>query len=216
MRSTVANKYKQTEEYDRLISVAEDIDACEDCYLCEMPHVLWRGNPYASIAIVGEAPGKQEHFRGIPWCGPAGQLLDRAFNKYGINTGEDCFITNVVKARPIAPTGSGKENLTPRMEAVRLCSRFVRRELALLPNLKVIFVAGKPACVGLELAEQKESMRSLTNSVRYLTVGHQEVPCVLSYHTASILYCPDGSDEQASRMWDVAHAVETTKELAYD
>tara|TARA_Y100000310_G_C20675221_1_gene812652 strand:+ start:1502 stop:2053 length:552 start_codon:yes stop_codon:yes gene_type:complete len=183
-----------------------------------MPHVLWRGNPYAPIAVVGEAPGKQEHLQGVPWCGPAGDLLNRAFNKYGIDTTEDCFITNVVKARPIAPYGSGKENMTPRIEAVRLCSEFVKREIALLPNLKVIFVAGKPACVGLGLAQNDEPMRLLNNSVRqlHLDVAGISIPCVLSYHTASILYMPDGSQEQIDRMWDVAHAVETAKGLAYD
>src|SRR5215469_3970022 len=35
------------------------------------------GNPQAKLMLIGEAPGAEEDRRGLPFVGPAGQLLDR-------------------------------------------------------------------------------------------------------------------------------------------
>ena len=49
--------------------------------------------------LVGEAPGEQETFDGLPFVGRSGQELTRMLVDAGINR-EDCFITNVVHQRP--------------------------------------------------------------------------------------------------------------------
>jgi len=57
------------------------------------------GNHKANIALVGEAPGKEEELRLKPFVGPAGNILDRALRAAGISR-DACYITNVVKVRP--------------------------------------------------------------------------------------------------------------------
>ena len=60
-----------------------------------------------SIAIVGEAPGKEEEEserkavdgRGTPFIGKSGRLLTKALGQGGINR-YNCFITNVCNVRP--------------------------------------------------------------------------------------------------------------------
>ena len=51
------------------------------------------------IAIIGEAYGEQEDLYKRPFCGPAGQELDRILSDAGIRR-EDCFLTNVFNLRP--------------------------------------------------------------------------------------------------------------------
>ncbi len=55
----------------------------------------------AKICIVGEAPGVEEERKGIPFIGSSGQLLTKIIHGIGISR-EECYITNVVKERPVA------------------------------------------------------------------------------------------------------------------
>ena len=57
------------------------------------------GPTNAKIAIIGEAPGKEEQIEGTPFIGQSGQLLDRMLAAQSIRR-EDIYITNVVKERP--------------------------------------------------------------------------------------------------------------------
>ncbi len=58
-----------------------------------------RGAADAKIVIVGEAPGKDEEEKGIPFVGASGRLLDEWLREAGIER-RDCYVTNVVKYRP--------------------------------------------------------------------------------------------------------------------
>jgi len=53
----------------------------------------------AKIAIVGEAPGKEEDSVGEPFVGSSGKLLKDMLLRVGINF-NNCYVTNVVKYRP--------------------------------------------------------------------------------------------------------------------
>lgn len=58
------------------------------------------GPSNAKIAIVGEAPGRDEERRGIPFCGGAGKILNGMLVEAGIDRA-DCYITNVMHVRPV-------------------------------------------------------------------------------------------------------------------
>jgi DNA polymerase len=49
--------------------------------------------------LVGEAPGREEDLKGLPFVGRAGRLLDKALLQAGLERSE-VFITSVVKCRP--------------------------------------------------------------------------------------------------------------------
>lgn len=57
------------------------------------------GSGYAKLMIVGEAPGKNEAIRGLPFVGESGEFLDSVLEELGISRSE-LYITNVVKVRP--------------------------------------------------------------------------------------------------------------------
>ncbi len=56
------------------------------------------GNEDANVAIVGEAPGKNEVKKGRPFVGKSGKLLRGLLSSVGLNP-SDCWITNVVKRK---------------------------------------------------------------------------------------------------------------------
>lgn len=58
-----------------------------------------KGPRTAKIVIVGEAPGKEEVEKGIPFVGQSGRELDRMLADAGINPA-DCYFTNVTLIRP--------------------------------------------------------------------------------------------------------------------
>lgn len=61
--------------------------------------VFGDGNPAAEIVFIGEAPGKNEDLKGIPFVGAAGKFLDEMLGMIELKR-SDIYITNIVKYRP--------------------------------------------------------------------------------------------------------------------
>ena len=62
--------------------------------------VVSRGNPFAKLMIIGEAPGAKEEEIGEPFVGRSGKLLDKLLQNAGIDINQDVYLCNVVKCRP--------------------------------------------------------------------------------------------------------------------
>jgi DNA polymerase len=98
---------------------------------------LSRGSPEARIMLIGEAPGKDEDAKGLPFVGKAGQLLDRMLAAAGLGEA-DVYITNLVFWRPPG-------NRTPSPEEVQVCQPFVERQIELLSPHMLIFLGNAAA-----------------------------------------------------------------------
>lgn len=61
--------------------------------------VFGAGNPDAELVFIGEAPGKNEDLKGVPFVGAAGKFLDEMLAMIDLKR-EDIYITNIVKYRP--------------------------------------------------------------------------------------------------------------------
>lgn len=70
----------------------------------------------ARIAVVGEAPGSDEEWQGLPFVGASGQALNEMFRQVGIDR-PSCLLTNVFDIRPpsnnLASFGVAKDVLPP-------------------------------------------------------------------------------------------------------
>lgn len=75
--------------------------------------VFGEGSLNARLAVVGEAPGKQEVEEGRPFVGNAGKLLDKLPEVAGIDRPK-VYVTNVVKVRPTRQSGERVTNRPPR------------------------------------------------------------------------------------------------------
>jgi uracil-DNA glycosylase family 4 len=51
------------------------------------------------IVILGEAPGEQEDYQGVPFVGRSGEFLDVGLSKAGIDR-RNCWVTNTITKRP--------------------------------------------------------------------------------------------------------------------
>lgn len=83
--------------------------------------VLYRGDLPCDVLFVGEAPGQSEDTRGIPFDGPAGQVLDRIIRRAtkGIRVCATCRRGNVLCSFPckdnpyLCQNGHAEEDAEP-------------------------------------------------------------------------------------------------------
>jgi DNA polymerase len=112
--------------------------SCHKCRLAEMRTnvVIGKGNRNADILFIGEGPGQQEDLQGLPFVGPAGQLLDKMLASVGLSM-EDVYIGNVVKCRPPG-------NRDPHEDEKEACLNYLRYQLVLIQP-KIIVCLGRIA-----------------------------------------------------------------------
>ena len=127
-----------TDTYERF---EQDVARCFSCPLSKtrIQVVIDRGNPEADIAIVGEAPGKNEDETGLVFTGKAGYELDEILEEGGLDPQEDVGMFNILKCRP-------PDNEFPTPSIVKQCLPHLDRQIALM-NRKVIIMTGKNAAL---------------------------------------------------------------------
>lgn len=138
--------------------------------------VMGDGNIDADIVLIGEAPGKNEDFQGLPFVGAAGKFLNEMLEAAGVQR-SDVYITNIVKYRPPNnrdPLPDEKEAFWPylvrQLEAIQpeIIVTLGRHSMEyFLPDCKISQVHGQPKRVQL---------------------GDREVVIVPLYHPAAALY----------------------------
>lgn len=125
--------------FSSLSELHDYLRSCRLCGLCEHRNnvVLSRGNPQASLMIIGEGPGQQEDLTGLPFVGRAGQLLDKILESAGIDKERDVYICNVVKCRPPG-------NRVPLPDEIQKCSPFLDAQIRFVKP-PLIVLAGATA-----------------------------------------------------------------------
>lgn len=141
-----APRHAAAEPPDPTAALAALHGACEACRRCGLALgrqqvVVSRGNPAASLMVIGEGPGAQEDASGSPFVGRAGQLLDQMFASVAIDTRQDAYICNVVKCRP-------PENRKPTPEEMAACLPWLLEQIELVQP-KVLVLAGATAMEGV-------------------------------------------------------------------
>lgn len=150
------------------------------------------GDLNGELLIVGLAPGlKGANRTGRPFTGDvAGNLLYDALIKYGFATGEyaarpddgvklvNARLTNAVRCVPPKNSPNGQEK--------KSCGEFLAREIAAMPNLKVILAIGGLAHeVILTVLEQKKStFKFAHNALHALNVQGRTLKLLDTYHTS--------------------------------
>ncbi len=90
--------------------------------------VFGDGNPEAQVVFIGEAPGKNEDLKGIPFVGAAGKFLDEMLNSVNLKR-KDVYITNIVKYRP-------PNNRDPEPEEKKAFWPYLLKQIAIIkPNI---------------------------------------------------------------------------------
>jgi len=107
----------------RVNKIKEKYDTCSKCSTCMNNYKIYgHGNINADIMVIGEGPGEMECETGIPFTGPAGQLLDKILAAIDLKR-EDLYYTNVVLCR------TNEKNRTPSWSEIENCSERLNEEI---------------------------------------------------------------------------------------
>ena len=94
------------------------------------------GRADADLMFIGEGPGEQEDEQGIPFVGPAGQLLTKIIEAVGL-TRDEVYIANIVKCRPPG-------NRPPLPEESALCLPYLRRQIEIIRPRIIVTLGNVP------------------------------------------------------------------------
>lgn len=176
------------------------VSTCTQCDLCKSrtQTVFGVGDQKARWLFVGEGPGRNEDFQGLPFVGPAGKLLDNMFVAMGMQRGENTYIANIVKCRP---TDSNKRDRPPAAEEANACMPYLERQIALI-NPTVIVALGKTAALSLLKLDPATPVSKLRGTVH----RYAGLPVIVTYHPAYLLRSP----AEKSKTWaDLCLAMQT-------
>ncbi len=150
---------------------------CRLCGLCEgRTQVVYPdGNIDAKVVFVGEGPGENEDFKGIPFCGKSGKILSDAMEEAGFDR-SSVLITNTVKCRP-------PNNRDPKPEEMAACRPFLESELQ---GRELVVGLGRSAIRDLMGYDGK--MSDVVNRITEIQVGAVRVKFLPTYHPAATIY----------------------------
>lgn len=160
--------------YQTLEEIADDVRGCRKCPLHKSRHhaVPGAGNPEAALIFIGEGPGKNEDEQGLPFVGQAGRILTEMLEEIGLS-GEEVFITNLVKCRP-------PKNRKPHEEEVNACNPYLQEQLRLI-RPKIICALGASAASALLGKDIR------ITKIRGQWFSYQDIQLFPTYHPAYLL-----------------------------
>jgi len=160
---------------DSLEAIALDVARCKLCRLAvsRTRVVPGTGSPHPLVMVIGEGPGSEEDKSGIPFVGPAGQLLDKMLSAIGLSRETNCFIGNIVKCRP-------PMNRDPAPDEQFSCMPYLDRQIEILKPKAFLAVGRIPAQALLGVKDGIGKLRGR----RYEYKG---VPLVATYHPSALL-----------------------------
>jgi DNA polymerase len=162
------------ERRGELEEVATQAAACKRCALAEgrKSVVFGSGDPNARLMFIGEGPGAQEDIQGLPFVGPAGELLTKIIQAIGYQR-EQVYIANIVKCRPPG-------NRDPKPEESSECKSFLEAQVRLVQPEVIVALGRVAAQTLLENDLALGRMRGAWYRLR-------DVPMMVTYHPAALL-----------------------------
>jgi uracil-DNA glycosylase family 4 len=169
---------------------SKDDDICKSCPLYESKIVPSRGNIKSEIAIIGEAPGRDEDKTGMTFVGRSGKLLCDLLVKAGLEDKkikknfphsdyENIALINTVKCRP--------PNNKINQDIIDACRSYLIHDLKKV-NPNIIITLGATA-TGAILRDKNIVMKSIRGKVIEKTVSFldKKVKIIPTYHPSYLL-----------------------------
>lgn len=138
------------------------------------------GNIESDILVIGPVASAEDDREGVPFSGPAGQLLDRMLKAIDL-TRDDVLLSLIV---PWRPPGSR----VPRADETELCRPFTERLIALARSRAILMLGNHTVRT---LIDPQGSIHSLRGQWFDLQVaGGASVPAIATFHPADLIQAP--------------------------
>jgi uracil-DNA glycosylase family 4 len=138
--------------------------------------VIGDGSLDADIVFIGEAPGKNEDLKGIPFVGAAGKFLNVMLEAAGM-VRSDVYITNIVKYRP-------PENRDPTTAEKAAFWPYLLRQLEIIKPT-VVITLGRHS---MEYFLPGEKIGEVHGQPKRLSLGDSMLIVMPLYHPAAAMY----------------------------
>jgi len=158
-------------------SEARECTRCVQLAASRTQVVFGSGSADAQLMFVGEAPGREEDLRGVPFVGRSGQLLDQLLGEIGIAR-EDVFMTNTLMCRP-------PDNRDPTPGELERCHSWLLEKVDLV-RPKVVCPLGNFATKLLRASP--EGITRVHGRTEVRVIGGRAVRLHPLYHPAAALY----------------------------
>jgi DNA polymerase len=176
-----------------LAELKAEARTCTACPLYEKATqtVFGEGSASARVMLVGEQPGDVEDGQGRPFVGPAGQLLDWALEKAGIDR-QRAYVTNVVKHFKWVPRGKRRIHSKPDSMEIKACLPWLEEELALVKPDALV-------CLGATAAQALLGRSFRVTQERGHFVRSPLAPHVMAtLHPSALLRIEDDQERKAA------------------
>src|SRR4030081_3736547 len=177
-------------------SLAELREAAAGCRACDLwkdatQTVFGEGSQRARMMLVGEQPGDHEDIEGKPFVGPAGRLLDRAFEEVGIDR-RSVYLTNAVKHFRFTQRGKRRLHEKPNAQQIRACKPWLESEISVVkPHIIVLLGAtAAQAVMGPAFRVSKQHGEVMPSPLG--------IPVLATVHPSSILRATDEASREAA------------------
>ena len=116
---------------------------CEDCNICNCTKTITKGNPNASIMIIGESSSEEQQGTDSihPFENPSGALLSRALAKLNVNE-DEIFYINSVNCFPHRVNGDKLIKRSPTKTERTNCKAFLDYAIKIVEPLLIICLGG--------------------------------------------------------------------------
>ena len=165
--------------------IKKDIQQCRKCMLWKNRNntVVGEGSIDAKVMFIGEAPGKNEDRRGLPFVGRAGMILKELLNHAGLKRSE-VYITNILKCRP-------PNNRNPKTKEILACIPHIDKQIRIiqpaiiapLGNFATMYILKKFNLLAEKIGKVHGKSYTIKNSSFTCTI----IPL---YHPAAAVYNP--------------------------
>ena len=192
-----------------LAALREEASQCRRCPLWEPATqvVFGQGPADAALVMVGEQAGDQEDRAGLPFVGPAGQMLDRAMAEAGLDR-STVYVTNAVKHFKYEWRGKRRIHQTPGTDEIAACSWWQEREREIIAPRITLALGGT---AGRALTGKPVTIGKMRGSPHPLATGGE---LWITYHPSYLLRIPDAERAEAERVKFVGDLKQVRERLA--
>ncbi|MFT8890924.1 MAG: UdgX family uracil-DNA binding protein [Acetobacter papayae] len=182
---------KDIEQADSLAALGALAMDCRACPSWENATrtVFGCGQGLFRLMLVGEQPGDQEDLAGMPFVGPAGQVLDKALAEAGF-VREQIYVTNAVKHFGFTWRNGRRLHQKPDETAIHACHVWLEAERRVLNPALVVMLGATAARSMLKKPVTISRERSRIIPLDATTAG------LVTVHPSYLLRLPDDSMRQ--------------------